>query len=578
MPSPKVFDDRETEEYLAHYHDERTETLGDWKDRIDLARQMVRGEIGYTNPDGVRVQAPMQVTNLADQMPRDTARLVSEIDPSYHAPIQKKGDKGDLNAEVKAAIAKGYAEFNRFDLIKPYLSMDLDVAGACFVCAWVDPSRHLPRWERIDPLFAYPDTYNGRLVDLLVIQSMKLRTARHLFPRHDFSQFDTLSDTDDVTLMDYYGPGYNAKAVARTGSNGAATDPGKVSVISREFTGCEDVTVGFAMVPSPTGEFHGTLDQIGKPMATKNRLVSLITEYAHEAIYAPWEERGIVNWKEDPGPDTRYHHNPSLEGETFMRRIAPASFNGELFGLLQFLETEQRGQLGYPATRQGDSPVSQGSASYLTATQGQLTSIVRERQRMLSSLQEDLTRCSGELDKDERLNVVKPLPHLVGDRKDYLPSRDIGEGPLEVRIEYGAGAGLDRINADQRLINFYTVGTLAGETVIEQSGIVPDARGEMERRQNEEIARILLEKWLSTPEVTPDIIGLTLQIKKEKGITLAEAWAEVTAQMQQEAAAVMEAEAQAQQAAPAPATAPAAEAAPQPAPEFSKTAMHQVIS
>ncbi len=579
-----VFQDRETEEYFAHSHNERIETLGDWKDRIENARALTRGEVPYRNPDGVVVSTELQITNLADQMPRDTARLVSEVEPMYKAPILGPKDTDDHNAEVRGAIARGYFEANRFDTIRPFLSMDLDLTGACFVCSWAAPEMAVPRFDRIDPFFAYPDVYNGQLLDLLVIQSMKLRSARLVFPSINFGDlFANTQETDDVTIMDYYGPKFIAKAIGRTGSDGGTSkmDPGKVHIIYKRDHGVDRVPVGFAMLPSPTGEFHGSLDQIGAPMATKNRLVSLITEVAHESVYAPWEERGVLNWNEDPGPNTIYHHNTALDGETYKRRIAPAPVAGELFGLLQFLETEQRGQLGYPDSRQGVVSTSQASASALMATQGQLTSIVRERQRLLSSLQEDLTAIAFQQDKAE-LDVLKPLPYVLGKTKTYTPSKDIGDN-YQVRVEYGAGAGLDITNADQRLINFSTIGALSKETVLEQTNFISDARGEMARVENEEVGRILIEKWLSTPEVTPDVIGLTLALKKDKGISLAEAWGIVSKAMQenadQQAAAQQDAAAQ-QAAAPVAPGAPAApaEAAPQPSPEFAKTPMHQVIT
>ncbi len=577
-----VFDDRETEEYLAHSHNERTETLGDWKDRIEDARALTRGEISYTNPDGVVVSGDLQITNLADQMPRDTARLVSEVEPTYRAPIRGNTDKDDLKAEVRGAIARGYFEVNRFDLIRPFLSMDLDLAGACFVAAWVDPKTYVPRFERIDPFFAYPDTYNGKLIDLLVVQQMKLRTARMVFPGINFSDlYARMSENDDITIMDYYGPKFNTKAIGRSGDQGGNINANDVHVIGpKVFHQCDRPTVGFAMLPSPTGEFHGSLDQIGKPMSTKNRLVNLITEYSHEAIYAPWEERGILNWQEDPGPNTKYHHNTSLDGETFMRRMPPAPFNGDLFGLLQFLETEQRGQLGYPVTRSGEVSQSQGSASFVAATQGQLTSIVRERQRLLSMVQEDLAYFAYKLDQHILLDFEKPLPHVIGDKKTYVPSKDIGE-EYHVRVEYGAGAGLDRINADQRLINFNTIGALSKESVLEQTDFISDPRGEMEKIENEEMSRILLEKFLSDPAVTADIIGLVVSAKKKRGISLSEAWSEVQAELmaqQEEAAQAQAAAGVPAEAAPGAVPGAPTEAAPQPTPEFAQTPMHQVIS
>jgi len=221
-----------------------------------------------------------------------------------------------------------------------------------------------------------------------------------------------------------------------------------------------------------------------------------------------------------------------------MRRQSPAQFSGELFGLLQYLDQEERGQMGYPAARQGGITQSIASASFVQATQGQLTSIVREMQRLLTGAQEDAVKVAFQMD-EHFLDFEKSLVTVVGKKKSYTPSKDIA-GAHGILVEYGAGAGLDRLNTDQRLLNFYSAGMLSAETALNQTDFVTDGRNEMRRREDEEISRMLLQKFLGDPTITSDIIGRVQKYKKDKGVSLADAWAEVQGQLAEEAQAAAE--------------------------------------
>jgi len=532
MPEPtlaELFADREAEEYLISARNERHESFSDWKERVQRSDDLIRGMFSYRNPDGVSVSADLLVMNLADQVPRDLARLSSEAEPSYSAPAYGDKKADDENATLRSVIGRGYFEGNNFDLIRPQIVMDLAITGTWFVCVWPDDDGDYPRLMRIDPRGCYPDTFNGELQDLLVVQRIKRRVAERLFPGVEFGpavESYRGKPPEDVEIWDYYGPEFCAKAV----TNMVDGKPLKGTTVTPVGFWGHDLgktPVGFAQLPSPDGAYRGVIDQIGPSLAAKNRAVNLMLEYAHEGIYAPFEEKGIINPSDLPGPGTIYHHNPSAT-ESFMRRMAPASFNPQLFGLIQYLDLEERGQMGYPQTRQGEVGVSQGSASYITASQGQLTSMVRETQRLLTDTQEHLAALAYEVD-EKFLDFEKPLVWSVGDKKTYVPSRAI-KGHYRLDVSYGAGAGLDRINTDTRLLNFFSAGVLSAETMLNQTDFIPDGTTELERRENEELSRVILQRFAQDPSISLDFVSLVYSIKRDTGVTLIEAYAEALAQ------------------------------------------------
>jgi len=517
----ELLKDREIEEYLAHSRNSRIETLGDWKDRIDKADEVIRGNIGYTNPDGVAVSSPMMVMNLADQVPRDIARLTSESEPSYSAPAY--GDKlsDEKNAALRGVIGRGYFAANNWDLMRPQLVMDFVITGTFFAVLWVDSASPFPRIMRLDPRSAYPDVYNGELQDVLSIQTMKRRVAQRQFPDVDFGSLEGKRPTDDIEVIDYYGPDFCVKAVGSVALGGNVS-AGSLAVVNGWAHGVDKVPAVFQQLPSPDGAFRGMLDQIGSSLGVKNKVVNLIVEQAHQGVYAPWVEKGVSNPNDLPGPDTVYHLERGVADAQF-GRVAPSNFNPQLFGVLQYLDTEERGQLAYPTTRQGEVGVSQGSASFVTATQGQLTSVVREASRALARSQEQLANIAFQLD-EHHLDFEKPLVRAVEKKNTYIPSRDI-QGYHRFNVEYGAGAGLDRLNTDQRLQNWYAAGLIPGKMALEQTDFIADAATAMEDRENEELSRVILQRFSSDPSISLDFVAKVWMRKRTTGVTLVEAYA-----------------------------------------------------
>lgn len=516
---------RYNEAYLLGQRNTRVDGFSEWHSRTEETDALIRGDFQVVYPDQTLAGGKPLVTNLADTMPRDVARLASEVSPSFTAPAKGDSEDADRNAALRGVIGEGYFDTNRFDLMRPQLVMDLVITGTAFLVMWVDSSSQYPRLMRVDPRFCFPDVFNGEIQDLLVVQSMKLRIADRLFPDLNLAsqagKFKKGELSDTIEVWDLYTPDECIKGVSLMGMAKAPIGEAGVSIVKRWKPLTDRVPVAFGQLPSPDGAFRGLIDQVGPSLVAKNRAVNLALEYSNQMTYAPFEAKGIMNSDTPPGPNTIYQHDPSASGETFMRRIAPAASSQQLYGLIQYLDTEQRGQLNYPSTRQGDVAQSQGSAAFVNSTMGTLTSLVRENQRILTDMQERAGNTMFQLD-EHFLDFEKPLLMSVGRKKTYTPSRDIA-GQHRLFVQYGAGAGLDRMNTDVRILQFYSAGLISAEAALSEVDFIGDARAAYEQRQDDEQERIILQRFAGDPSTSLDLLISALKMRRDNGGTFIDA-------------------------------------------------------
>jgi hypothetical protein len=185
------------------------------------------------------------------------------------------------------------------------------------------------------------------------------------------------------------------------------------------------------------------------------------------------------------------------------------------------MDTEQRGQIAYPATRQGEVPARADSAPFVTATQGQLTSVVRDVQRLLADMREHVTYVTLGLD-EKHLPGEKMLARPIGRKKTYKPEKDIA-GQYEVSITYGPGAGLDRLNTDVRLMQYYGNSLISAQTALSNSDVVQDPIAELAIREREDQRKIILQRFSGDPTTSLDTLIDALALQDEKGIDLVDA-------------------------------------------------------
>lgn len=507
----KELQGRDVEQYLVGIRNSYVDSFSGWKTRIEATDAMIRGEWSVPYPDGTSKMAKPKVMNLMDTQPRDIARLVSESTPSVSCmPMGEK--KADIdNANLREQIARTYWAKNRGDLLVSQWAMDLVITGTAFACIWADAQSPYPHITRRDPRFCYPDVVNGMIQDLLVVQRVKARVLQRQYPDVDFG-IDNDDMDDFAEVWEYYSREENILAASPLAKKSQAPVENGVAVINRWSAGLECAPIAFAQLPSPDGGFRGMLDQLADSLVTKNRMVEYSLDIAHQYVYAPFLEKGVLNPNDEPGPSTIYHLDPQVNDAQF-GRVAPAPGSPQVFNLLSYLDDAQRGQAAYPSTRQGEVPARADSAAFVASTQGQLTSVVRNIQFLIGDLRKQATTVAMEMDSKE-LDFKKPLVRPAGKKVLYLPSKDIA-GNYEVEVVYGAGAGLDRQSADVRLLQYYGNGAISAETMLENTDFVADPQMEIEKRQREELERVALQRFGSDPSVSLDYLFVVLGLMDE---------------------------------------------------------------
>jgi hypothetical protein len=215
-----------------------------------------------------------------------------------------------------------------------------------------------------------------------------------------------------------------------------------------------------------------------------------------------------------------------------MDRLPPAGSSPQLFGLLEYLDREQRGGTSYPAARQGQVSQSIASASFVASTQGQLTSTVRNIQRLIAHLRQDLNAICFELD-EKHLNFDKPLTRPVGRKRTYTPD-DVLNGVYQNKVIYGASAGLDRTSADVRILQFKQVGLISAETAREQLDFLDEKSEEGERIKRENTETVMAAKFYQEASLE-DVSKVYMMM--DRGVAEAKAISQLMEEKQAAAAA-----------------------------------------
>lgn len=528
--------EREFEKYLVDARNGRSETYGEWHTRTLENDAMVRGDFTVAYPNQLRTLEKPMVQNLAEVMVRDVSRLVADTDPTIRSMALGNDEKALRKKQLREGVAETYWDVNEGEILEPLWTMDLLVAGAAFAVAWYDDDSPYPKFDRVDPRYCYPDIYNGRLQDLLVINRIKLRQAAEMYPGLNLPDQGPTNDLE-CEIIDYYSKTKVVKAVAlvRKGEATAgstwivdAWDPQEIGIVPAVM----------AQLPSHDGAFRGAIDQVGPSILAKNKVARLMTQYAEQQVTSPFVGKGVINAHEKPGPNTMYQLDPNVP-DAQLGRVQPAGGSPQLFALLQYLDSEQRGQIGYPQARQGEVSQSIASASFVAATQGQLSSLVREVQKYLGRMREHLTEVCFKIDENY-LNESKPITVMLpsGRSTTYTPKSTV-EGVYRTKVIYGASAGMDRLNADVRLLQLHGAKAISRQTLRENLEFVNDPEAEDDLYEREQVRDALMQKFVGDPTAPFDLVLETF-LSMEDGKSFSDAVKEA----REKAAQQVEAQAQ----------------------------------
>lgn len=522
----KLVDQRVNEDWLLDARGFRVESMQEWKDRLRELDDLYRGEYWQRFAGEFETNTgQLAITNLIQVGLDDIGRLVSEAVPSVKSLPTSDSETAQQQANVREHIANTYWDVNNGESLVPRLAMDLAGAGAAFATVhWQD--EQYPCFSRIDPRYCYPDVHNGQLQDLLVVRPMRLRQAARLFPGLGL---DTVSaDTaDGCEIVEYYSADECVQAVSLTKAGKAFS--GGLDVVKRWYPNLKKPPVAFAQLDSFDSQFRGMFDQIATSLVTKNRIIKQMLDYTDQMLFAPFQSKGVLNPDDPPGPNTHYRLDPNVQ-DARMERVQPAGAAPQLFALLDYLDKEQRAGASYPVQRHGEVSQSIASAAFVNSTMGQLTTSVKNIQRLIGNMREHLNAVAFEID-EKYLDFNKPLTSPVGNKKTYSPSRDIKEVYFN-RVMYGAGAGMDRMTADVRVMQHKGNGIISAETAREQVDYLDDPREEADRIEKEAAAGALMQKLL-TESGWQDIARI--YEKMRRGVGLADAAVEFLNEQQEQA-------------------------------------------
>jgi hypothetical protein len=509
--------DRIDEEYITNQLNglRNVATHRDHKVAIAAYDMLYSGDLSALFPGEDLGELPL-VENSIKNATHDIERLATEAKGS---PVfMRKGDtKADLTATgVRTGIANTLWEMGGGPEFEPYLYLDMAVAGYAAVAVYVDKEESdYPRYMRLDPRNCYPDVVNGQLLNMLYTETMKERFAAELFdvPWLD----DDPSKNMDVMVSMYFDKYQVVQSVSKTNAAGEAVATREVG--KRWIHGLDCVPVAWEKLPTADGRFHGYFDQLGGPLMARNKTVKLLIEYLESMARAPFEAKGILNPNEEPGIDTVYQHDPNAEFNTFMRRVAPATPSGSVFGLLQYLDAQEATEGNQPPARVGIVSQSIASGSFVASTQGSLSSVVKELQDRMALLRKKLNHISFDVDK-KWLNKEKPLFQAVGKKVMYTPD-DMGDW-YQHTIQYGAAAGLNRSEADNRIAMHLTQRLIDKTTARQQLDYLDDVSTVQDSIDAENLADAFFQRFAADPN-TPQSLMAKCLILMSKGKSFIEA-------------------------------------------------------
>jgi len=372
----------------------------------------------------------------------------------------------------------------------------LDLIRGGFVATAVFKKRGEPyaQFLRLDPAYCYPTLVNGKLEDMVYIENMKQRSAAAMFP--DIGLKADPKNTKDCQVVMVFTKDEVVQGVVVPGV-------GKAVVVDRWPHKLGRVPVGFREMETADGKFHGLLDQLHGPMKGRNKAVRLMLDYLEDMVHAPWEEKGIENGPSTgnlPGPTTYYIHDRDAETETFVRRTQPAAPAGAVFGLMGYLDAQEQAEGFQPPSRVGVVRQSQASGNFVESTQGSLSSVVFELQGYVADWRRECNTIAMMIE-EKHLNKEKPLIRAVGEKVTYTPKADIG-GWYFHKVMFGAAAGLDRQQADSRILQHLGAGLIPLELARDQIDYIENDTNIQDDVQRDLLAKVMFQRLTNDPQVT----------------------------------------------------------------------------
>ncbi len=540
-----AYEGRLTEDYIINQINgvTHTDSHQNHKNRLADFFRLYRGELNSLFPEEAALGNMPVVENKVKNAVHDVSRLAREAKGTPVFLKRGEGDKAVKGSAIRAAIANTVWQMGGGPALQKKLYLDLISAGYMAVAVMYEDGNDYPTFLRLNPMNCYPDVVNGQLVNMVYVETLKERHAAHLFPEVSGLDANPKNQKEVLSVLYWDKVEYCQAILTLRGkkANGA-------KIVDRWKHKLDMVPVAFQALDSADDTYHGLFDQMGGPIMIRNKAVRLMADYLESMSYAPFEEKGILNADDEPSATTVYHHDPNAE-QSFMRRVQPAAQSGTVFGLLSYMDGQESAEAIQPPSRVGVVNQSIASGSFVASTQGSLSSVVKDIQEYMAEFRVCLNQIAFKCEQ-VWLDREKALWTSVGSKDTYLPSKDMGKW-MQHSIQYGANAGLNRSEADIRIIQHRGSGFISKATARAQIDYIEDQSSEQDLIDREAAADAFFQRLVGDPNTQMSTVAKLVQMLG-KGKSVMEA---VEALMPEWLQA--EAEAKAAAAAPLPGSAPA---------------------
>ena len=526
MATESGYTGRVTEDYIiSQIEGFRTnENYLEHKRRLRDFDKLYRGDLNGLFPEESALPDDPLVENKIKNATHDLARLASEAKGTHVFMKDGEGTEANKRAAIRASVADTIWHMGGGPRIQRRLYMDLISAGMATVSVYYNDDSDYPIFDRLDPRFCYPDERNGRLTSMLYVETMKERIAARIWPELGLDPEG--KDSSEVHVSQYFDQEEVVQCVSTMNKRNA---PAKGYIVSRWEHGLGCVPVAWIAMDTADGHWGGLFDQLGGPLMIRNKIVRLLTDYLESMAHSALEAKGVLNADEEPGPLTVYRHDETAQ-ESFIRRIAPAAPAGSVFGLLQYMNSEEASEAIQPPARVGVVRQSIASGSFVDSTQGTLSSAIFELQELMADLRYQMNYVAFKIEK-KYLDKDKPLYRAIGRKSTYKPSDALNDF-YHHNIQYGASAGLNRSEAGVRVLQDMGAGLISKELARTQLDYIDDVTVEQNRIDKEQAASAFFQRLVGDPN-TPMSTLAQLVLAMGSGKDLIKSLEEIAPQMVQ---------------------------------------------
>lgn len=500
----------------------------DRDERIAIMDSVVKGDWTEVDPtdEGVENRSP----NLVQVALEDTAEAASLM-PSLRMTPSRPTDAAKKAAGEMEKIGTSYLDQSQFSLLTIRSLLDLAGFGLHVWTILMDPDFGGPVIQWRDPRTCYPEPgYQpgdpikrcvfARNVYIHQLSAVYQRKVMASMPNIDFNTQAGMNHA--INLVEVYDEGeiLIAAMVANGSKIGSyaqkitvAWTPIELERISNQ-TGMCQVVIGNRITLD--GEPRGQFDQVVPVMRAHIRLMSMVIDYADQAVYSDIWVKDLIG--EMPYGGGAYIQ---LASTGAIGRVPPAvnsfTVQHELEALVSNIHLGGR----WPKSRPGEIDQAIASAKFIEATTGMMNTVIRTYHLILKASLEQALRVAFKLDQTHGAQRT-----VAGIRKNQQFLLEYEPRKLDmkaaVRVEYGLGLGRDPAQSMVLGIQAQGAGLVSRAFVQENFEGINDVereRGRLDVEQFEEMAKAGLLAGLQDKSIPPSAL-VDIAKARETGASL----------------------------------------------------------